>query len=151
MIGERIAIHASKLIPTWTSTYRAHKHDCPAGVYPNAYPFAVFVGGYIGRYENWPYGMVIATAVIKRVLKITCGFRTDVDVVMPRDIVAESIVLNTETSPNYYTFLIPSEREITFGKWVPGWYAWELSDVIAIPECQQVEAKGRLGLWEFES
>lgn len=41
-----------------------------------------------------------------------------------------------------------SDKEEAFGDWDPGRYAWELADVVALP--QPIPAKGAQGLWEWQ-
>ncbi len=42
----------------------------------------------------------------------------------------------------------PSERELLFGDWTPGRYAWELANITMLPE--PIPAKGMQGLWNWE-
>lgn len=41
-----------------------------------------------------------------------------------------------------------TDREVSFGDWTPGRYAWEFSDMKVIPP---VEAKGKQGLWDWRT
>lgn len=45
------------------------------------------------------------------------------------------------------TWIVASDREVSFGDWTPGRYAWELSDMKII---DPVPVSGRQGLWEWE-
>ena len=44
------------------------------------------------------------------------------------------------------TWIVASDREVSFGDWTPGRYAWELSDMKIIAP---VPVSGRQGLWEW--
>ena len=43
---------------------------------------------------------------------------------------------------------VPSTTEILFGDWTPGRYAWELSNVVMLPD--PIPAKGKQGLWNWD-
>jgi len=45
-------------------------------------------------------------------------------------------------------YIIPSQREMLFGDWTPGRYAWQLANVKMLPE--PIPAKGKQRLWECE-
>lgn len=73
--------------------------------------------------EELPLGAVVATAELVGCHKIT-----------------EEPHRGVPTSPKYL------EKEIMFGDWTPGRYAWEFSNMeLIVP----VPAKGKQGLWEW--
>lgn len=87
---------------------------------------------------NLPTGCVIATAELKACWKITDNGHTNGSLLAAR---IEGGMYGGKTN-------IVEGKEIFFGDWTPGRYAWELVNVIMLPE--PIPVKGRQGLWNWE-
>lgn len=98
-------------------------------------------------HEELPRGAVIATAELVRIWKIVFHPGTDVDKAKHIRIGAESLTLDVH-APDFNDYIVPTEKEISFGMWTPGNYAWELQNIKILPE--PIPVKGRQGLWNWE-
>jgi len=83
--------------------------------------------------DNLPTGKVIATANLVNCHSILPDPNASVDP-LPVLVLSKQVVLQ------------PDQRELMLGNWIPGRYAWELSDVKMI---DPVPAKGQQGLWNW--
>lgn len=90
-----------------------------------------------GGYDYiYPYGVVIATAELVGCHKIVLHGGRGLSSTSPGWL---------ETEDGIY---IPTHRELLFGDWTPGRYAWEFTNMKLLD--QPVPAKGRQGLWKWE-
>ena len=121
----QIAIHAAQR-PFRTGSYldRDLHHFADALDLPDIYSF-----------DKLPRGAVIATGELvgchEIVLLGCCGSSK------------RSIAWVDENQTPHY----PSAKEISFGDWTPGRYAWEITNVHMLPE--PVSAKGKQRLWNW--
>ncbi len=92
------------------------------------------------------FGSVIAVADLVDVLYIVHNPGTDIDVAKNINIGAESMTLDKH-APDFHKYIVPTEKEISFGDWRPGRYAWLLENVRPITP---VPARGQQGLWNWE-
>lgn len=97
------------------------------------------------EWKDLPTGAVIATAELVNVLHIVRNPGTDVDAAKRIPVGAESLTTNKH-DPDFGHFIIPTKRELMFGDWTPGRYAWEIANVKIITP---VKARGKQGLWEW--
>lgn len=125
LIGQRIAIHATKAMPGW--------------VKPLCRKFAEFLGidgtcegSWLYALENGvgPFGKVVATARLAGCYQIT----------------AKDIQGKHNAWLEGWGFVKGNELE--FGDYTPGRWAWILEDIQALPE--PVPAKGMQGIWEWK-
>lgn len=117
-----IAIHAAKR-PFNTDVYldRELHSFAEALQLPDIYSF-----------EKLPYGCVIATAQL-----IGCYLMYQNPVDHVRYYLDE-----------YDRAIVPTARELFFGDWAPGRYAWKLDNVKMLDN--PIPAKGKQGLWNWE-
>ena len=97
--------------------------------------------------DELPRGAIIATADLVNIWKIVYHPGADVDVAKHIQIGAESLTLDKH-DPDFNAYFVPTEKEIAFGNWTPGNYAWELQNIKILPE--PIPAKGKQGLWNWE-
>lgn len=122
LIGQRIAIHATKSMPGWVKKLLRGF----AGLLKIEYE-----GSWLQQLERGigPFGKVVATAKLVGCEKIISNekYHRIACLESGRDV----------TDPEYY-----------FGDYTPGRYAWILEDIQPLPE--PVPAKGMQGLWEWK-
>lgn len=94
-----------------------------------------------------PRGAVIATAELVNIWRIVYYPGSDVDVTARLHIGVESLSTDKH-APDFGDYFVPTKKEITLGYWEPGNYAWELRNVMILPEL--VPINGRQGLWNWE-
>lgn len=99
------------------------------------------------KVKELPLGAVIATADLVNVWRIVYHPGTDVDKAKNIPLGAESLSTDKH-APDFADYIVPTEKEIAFGYWTPGMYAWELRNVKILPE--PIPAKGNQGLWNWE-
>jgi len=99
-----------------------------------------------GHTGSLPCGCVIATAELVNCWRIVPNLGTGVDTARYIPICAESMTMD-EHAPGYSDYFLPTEREMLFGDWAPGRYAWELANVQLLPE--PIPAKGQQGMWNW--
>lgn len=97
----------------------------------------------IGLWNQLPRGAVIATAELVNVWHIVWNPGPDVDSARQIPVGAESLTLDKHAL-DFGDYFVPSEKELAFGDWTPGRYAWELANVKPITPAP---AKGKQGLW----
>ena len=83
--------------------------------------------------ERLPLGAIIATCDLVDIYLIT---------------ETELIQIDPPKGQEPKRLPLPTGDEYDFGDYAPGRYAWELADVAILPE--PIQAKGRLGLWNFD-
>lgn len=93
-----------------------------------------------------PFGAVIATAELVNCWHIVNNPGTDIDVARHIPIGAESMT-NDKHAPDFHDYFVPSEKEMLFGDWTPGRYAWEIKNIQLLSK--PVPAKGMQGLWNW--
>lgn len=93
-----------------------------------------------------PRGKIIATAELVNVWYIVYHPGSDIDKARHIDIGAESLTTDKH-DPHFGDYFVPTRKEIAFGDWTPGRYAWEFANVKILPE--PIPAKGKQGLWEW--
>jgi len=99
------------------------------------HPFANALGlPDIYSFDALPLGAVIATAELVGIWEIGAG----------RDVCTGSKSADFKKNGQRYEI---SRLEECFGDWTPGWYAWELANVM--PEDEPIPARGQQGLWEW--
>lgn len=123
-----IAIHAA-LKPFDTDVYldRELHHFAEALRLPDIYSF-----------DMLPRGCVLAIAELDECWKITNRGHT-----IGRPCAARIAGGKYGGKTN-----IVEGKEILFGDWTPGRYAWEFASMTMLPE--PIPAKGKQGLWEFD-
>lgn len=97
--------------------------------------------------DNLTLGAVIAIADLVNVWHIVHHPGTNVDEAKHIPVGAESLSTDKH-APDFGDYFVPTEKEMAFGYWVPGNYAWELRNVRILPA--PVPAKGKQGLWDWE-
>lgn len=95
-----------------------------------------------------PRGAIIATAELVNCWYIVHNPGTDIDVARHIPIGAESMTQDKH-APDFADYFIPSEREMIFGNWTPGRYAWEIANIKLLDT--PIPAKGKQGLWNWEA
>ena len=123
LIGQRIAIHATKATPKWTLSLLRKFADLLGIKYEGSWLYYLAAG--VG-----PFGKVVATAKLKACFPIIelCGSKWAV-------------------YPTGKRIKIEG-NELEFGDYTPGRYAWILEDVQPLPV--PVAAKGMQGLWNWK-
>lgn len=94
-----------------------------------------------------PKGKIIATAELVNVWYIVAHPGTNIDKAKHIPIGAESLTTDKH-APDFSDYFIPTEKEMLFGDWTPGRYAWELSNIQMLSE--PIRAKGKQRLWNWE-
>lgn len=129
---------------SWATSYRgpiaihAAKKDVFDALALIPVPVALEMKKLIGaEWKDLPTGAVIATANL-----VGCHGICEVqkDRTSPR-------VAGYRDCNRIGTWIVASDREVSFGDWTPGRYAWELSDMKIIAP---VPVSGRQGLWEWK-
>lgn len=97
--------------------------------------------------NDLPTGVVLAKVELVNCWHIVIHPGTDVDV-------AKNIPIGGELDvprhhPDFHRYIVPTEKEMSFGDWTPGRYAWELANVKMLDK--PIPAKGQLGLWNFQT
>jgi hypothetical protein len=128
-----IAIHASKkmTVADWEMCQEPDFEEALTRAGVSIYPF----GGHCGPVKEAfkeTRGKVIATARLIACCRMEVGPRGAIFVRRPRDDAFRPI----------------PEKELPFGHYAEGRYAWILADVVRLPE--PIPAKGALGLWEWD-
>ncbi|MGE4484585.1 MAG: ASCH domain-containing protein [Oscillospiraceae bacterium] len=93
-----------------------------------------------------PRGAIIATADLVNCWRIVYNPGTDIDVAKHIPVGAELDV--PKHHPDFHRYIVPTEQEMLFGDWTPGRYAWELQNVVMLPE--PIPAKGGQRLWNWK-
>ena len=92
----------------------------------------------IYSFNRLPFGCVIATAELVECWKITNNGHTN----------GSSLAARIEGGRYGGKTNIVEGKEIFFGDWTPGRYAWELVNVKMLPD--PIPAKGKQGLWSWK-
>ena len=92
------------------------------------------------------YGAVIATAELAGCWRIVS--RPGADIEAAKDIPIGGELDVPKHHPDFGRIIVPPERELLFGDWTPGRWAWELANVATLPE--PVYCNGNQGLWEWK-
>jgi len=72
---------------------------------------------------------------------------TNIDTAKHILIGAESLTTDKH-APDFADYFVPTEKEMLFGDWTPGRYAWELANVKILEK--PVPAKGQQRLWNWK-
>lgn len=91
-------------------------------------------------------GSVIATAELVNCWHIVYNPGTNVDIAKHIPVGAELDV--PRKHPDFGRYIVPTEKEMLFGDWTPGRYAWELANVKLLPK--PIRAKGAQRLWNWD-
>lgn len=92
----------------------------------------------IYSFESLPYGCVIATAEMVECWKITDRGHT----------LGSQHAARIEGGKYGGKTNIVEGKEILFGDWTPGRYAWEFKNMMLLPK--PIPAKGKQGLWNWD-
>jgi hypothetical protein len=126
LIGQRIAIHATKSIPAWVrKLLRGFAELLGIEEYGGSWLYNLERG--IG-----PFGKVLATAKLAACIEI-----------INKDEFYEMAYADMGTQ-----WYVIDGNEYHFGDYTPGRWAWILEDIQPLPE--PVPAKGMQGLWEWK-
>ena len=98
-------------------------------------------------WENVPRGAIIATAELVNCWYIVYHPGTNIDVAKHIPVGAESLTTDKH-APDFADYFVPTEKEMLFGDWAPGRYAWEIRNVHLLPE--PIPCRGKQGLWNWE-
>ena len=128
----QIAIHAGKQI----DIEACHDRDIASAL--NKHGIVII--------DDLPTGVVLAKVDLVNCWHIVYHPGTDVDK-------AKSIPIGGELDvpkhhPDFHRYIVPTEKEISFGDWTPGRYAWELTNIQVLDE--PIPTKGQLSLWEWK-
>ena len=93
-----------------------------------------------------PTGSIIATAELVNCWRIVYHPGTNVDIAKHIPIGAELDV--PKKHPGFGRYIVPTEKEMLFGDWTPGRYAWELANVELLTK--PIRAKGAQRLWNWD-
>lgn len=138
-----IAIHAAK--KDIHSILGDLPYDTIVPMLANLYKWMGIESGAADRLEQ-TQGCIIATAELVNCWHIVYHPGTDIDIAKSIKIGAELDV--PKHHPDFHKYIVPTEKEILFGDWTPGRYAWELTNVKMLPEPIMVKGKQRLWNWE---
>lgn len=94
-----------------------------------------------------PTGSIIATAELVNCWHIVYHPGVNVDIAKHIPIGAELDV--PRKHPDFGRYIVPTEREMLFGDWTPGRYAWELANVKVL--VKPIPVKGQQGLWDWKA
>ena len=141
-----LAIHAAKFM------FSPYACELPDGLTKLAMDvlFPSSNGDPANIYDNWhelPHGCVIAIADLVDCMSIVYYPGTDVEIAKRIEVGAESSTTN-KRDPNFSKIFVPTPKEIAFGDWTPGRYAWLLENVRPI---EPIPAKGMQRIWEWET
>lgn len=100
----------------------------------------------IHSHKDLPTGVVLATAELVNCWRMVYHPGTDVDIAKNIPIGGELDV--PRKHPDFHKYIEPTEKELAFGHWEPGRYAWELDNVKQLDE--PIPVKGQLSLWNWE-
>lgn len=95
--------------------------------------------------DTLPVGGVIATAELVNCWRIVYNPGANVEVARHIPVGAELDV--PKKHPDFYRYIVPTEREMLFGEWVPGRYAWEFENIKILSN--PIPVKGAQGLWNW--
>lgn len=84
----------------------------------------------IKSYKDLPVGVVLATVTLTDCHKVRIDYGADREIAV------------TESG------LLIKDNEYWFGDYTEGRYAWELSNIVGLPN--PIQAKGQLSLWEWK-
>lgn len=134
-----IAIHAAKRDPSKISLLGMEnfKEECEKA----------FDEYGLGTWAFLPTGCVVATAELVNCWHIVYNPGTNIDVAKNIPIGAELDV--PRKHPDFHKFIVPTEREMLFGDWTPGRYAWEFANMKVLEN--PIPAKGQQGLWNWNN
>jgi len=150
-----IAIHAAAVTPSTTL-----RHIFPLGawsyhpdysakcafmkdVYQAIFPEKVAQGEgfeYLDKMDSLPRGAIIATAEL-----VECW---EIQPSNGRGVNYKDVFIHKRDLQGLDGFTWIEGNERLFGDWTPGRYAWELQNVVMLPE--PIPAKGAQGLWNWE-
>lgn len=129
---------------SWATSYRGpiaiHAAQRPFNTDPyldrELYPYADALGlPDIYSFHTLPYGCIIATAELVGCHKIVLHGGRGLSSASSGWI---------ETDRGIYE---PTQKELYFGDWIPGRYAWELANIKLLTE--PIPAKGKQGMWNW--
>lgn len=121
LIGQRIAIHATKTMPKWAQEL----------CWSEPFRGILLKHGFLMSFFNWPFGKVVATARL-----VDCSKVIEESAYPP----GESVLLENG--------MYVMGNELSFGDYTIGRYAWVLEDIH--PLAEPVPAKGMQGLWNWK-
>ncbi len=125
----QIAIHAGKK-PFTTNEYTDGE------LYPFAYALNL---PDIYSFDTLPLGAVIATADLVECWTVERTWRGSL---------GEGQILEIGTKEQQGLRIYHADREVYFGDWTPGRFAWELVNIKMLPE--PIPVRGQQGLWEWK-
>ncbi len=134
-----IAIHAAKKDPCKIPLIGLEEFDAAAGE-------ELTKAGLGSTWFLLPRGEIIATAELVNVWHIVHNPGADVDTARHISIGAESLT-NDRHAPDFADYFVPTAREMIFGDWTPGRFAWEIANVRMLSE--PIPAKGKQRIWEW--
>lgn len=139
-----IAIHAGKF------GFGPYACELPIG-FTDAVVSALWPGttdpcAIVDNWDEFPKGEIIATAELVNCWHIVYHPGTNVDIAKHIPVGAELDV--PMKHPDFGRYIVPTEKEMLFGDWTPGRYAWELTNVKLLPK--PIRAKGAQGLWNWD-
>jgi len=111
---------------------------------------SVFEKAGSGYGSSWcllPKGRIIAIAELVNCWHIVNHPGTNVDEALKIPIGAESMTTDKH-APDFADYIVPTEKEMLFGDWTPGRYAWELKNVHRL--VNPIPEKGMQRLWSFD-
>ena len=135
-----IAIHAAKKNPCMIPLIGLDEFDAAASETLEK----------AGQSYTWcllPKGSIIATAELVNVWYIVAHPGTNIDKAKHIPIGAESLSTDKHAS-DFSDYFVPTDKEMLFGDWTPGRYAWELANVKLLEK--PILAKGQQRLWNWE-
>ena len=157
-----IAIGAKKIeTRSWATKYRgplaihaAKNYNTPKCAWEEPFKSELIKAGMFMEYPEGKLGFrlkhngcVIAIADLVDCMSIVYYPSTDVEIAKRIEVGAESSTTN-KRDPNFSKIFVPTPKEIAFGDWTPGRYAWLLENVRPI---EPIPAKGMQRIWEWET
>lgn len=101
----------------------------------------------VGDWLEQRQGCIIATAELVNIWYIVAHPGTNIDKAKHIAIGAESLSTDKH-APDFSDYFVPTEKEMLFGDWTPGRYAWELANIQMLSKPIPVKGKQRLWNWE---
>jgi hypothetical protein len=141
-IGQRIAIHAGKTFFPFMPGYCGDNFlDALADALGMHRRYDTETeADFLRRLHerDLPLGAVVATAILADCYLIGA------------DTVGTYISLRSDEGENYLKFAyLKDTKELLFGDWQPGRYAWRFADMQTLP--RPIPARGKQGLWTWEA
>lgn len=93
-----------------------------------------------------PTGKIIATAELVNCWRIVYHPGTNIDIAKHIPVGAELDV--PRKHPDFGRYIVPTEKEMLFGDWTPGRYAWEFTNIKILDK--PIPAKGAQRIWNWE-